>query len=719
MNYKCKMCGAPLTMAPGSHVATCEYCGTAQTVPAADNEKKISMMSRAERLRFRCEFDKASGMYESVVSDFPEEAEAYWGLLLCKYGIEYVEDPKTGKRIPTCHRSSFESVTDDVDYHHAMKCADALAKEIYRQEAAQIEQLRLSINEITSKEEPYDIFICYKETDEKGKRTLDSALAQEIYDMLTEKGYKVFFSRISLEEKLGTEYEPYIFAALNSAKVMLMVCTDTRYAESVWVRNEWSRYLKLIAGGEKKYLIPCYKNISPENLPEEFARLQAQNLGKVGAMQDLLRGIEKIIPRHNEHGDTVVTEVVNPLKDYVLKNKKKVIIGAALVLALIIGLNFLGGKSRRSNRQDDVMIEIGHSTFNATTNMLVVDESELTDEDYEKFKSFNSVNTLSFTFAADNLEGLSKLPDNIKKTVTELNIYDYGNSYYLDDIEGISGFTAVKKLTMSSMHGLPENLSALKNLPNLEHFESSSEYKGINLLAFSESPHLKVLKMRAPYLEDLNGIENLTEMENLELDGDNSAGIHDLQPLSGMTHLKTLYLPENADTTPVDISSLTGLTELTDLIIDPHVSNLDPLRDKDQLRTLILGKYAHRYNMDEDVMDDCYRSIEPVGSLTSLEELVINMPGSLTDITPLGNLKKLVKLELYWPRSKTYSLTDISPIGNLTELRELQISSSGDATIKDLRPLQNCTKLKKVIIYGVSKSADSSFLKIPELYISE
>ena len=32
------------------------------------------------------------------------EAEAYWGLVLCRYGIEYVNDPATGKKVPTCHR---------------------------------------------------------------------------------------------------------------------------------------------------------------------------------------------------------------------------------------------------------------------------------------------------------------------------------------------------------------------------------------------------------------------------------------------------------------------------------------------------------------------------------------------------------------------------------------------------------------------------------------
>ena len=124
---------------------------------------------------------------------------------------------------------------------------------------------------------------------------MDSVLAQDIYDALTQKGYRVFFSRISLENKLGQEYEPYIFAALNSAKVMLVVGTDYEHFNAVWVRNEWSRYIKRIETDKNKHLIPCFKDIDAYDMPKEFAKLQAQDLGKVGAMQDLLRGIDKLI----------------------------------------------------------------------------------------------------------------------------------------------------------------------------------------------------------------------------------------------------------------------------------------------------------------------------------------------------------------------------------------------------------------------------------------
>ena len=307
---KCKMCGGDLNLIEDSSVCECEYCGTKQTVPKVDDEKKLKLFARAGKLLRGCEFDKASGVFESIISDFPEEAEAYWGLILCKYGIEYVDDPATGKKVPTCHRSSFESVEDDANFEQACENADAVARRVYREEARQIETLRKRILEVSGKEEPYDIFISYKELDEDGDRTPDSVIAQDIYRTLTKEGYRVFFSRISLEGKLGVEYEPYIFAALNSAKVMIVVGTDYEYFDAVWVKNEWSRFLKLIASGQQKTLIPVYKDMDPYDMPKELRVLAAQNMGKIGAMQDLVRGVEKLLGKKKEMASAPMPTIV-------------------------------------------------------------------------------------------------------------------------------------------------------------------------------------------------------------------------------------------------------------------------------------------------------------------------------------------------------------------------------------------------------------------------
>ena len=297
MIYKCKMCGGELDIAGKEHICECPFCGVTQTIPNVDEEKTLQLYNRATFLLKSCEYDKASSIYEKIIADQGEQAEAYWGLCLCKYGIEYVNDPKTGKKIPTCHRTLTNSILKDSDYLKALELADVIAKKLYKEEAEYIDTVQKKILEISKSEEPYDIFICYKESDKAGKRTPDSVLAEEIYDAFTEKAYRVFFSKISLEDKIGQEYEPFIFAALTSAKVMLAIGTKEEYFNAPWVKNEWSRFLKLCNKGEKKYLIPCYKDISPYEMPEEFVNLQAQDLGKLGYLQDLTKGIDKLFDK--------------------------------------------------------------------------------------------------------------------------------------------------------------------------------------------------------------------------------------------------------------------------------------------------------------------------------------------------------------------------------------------------------------------------------------
>lgn len=293
--FKCKMCGGTIEFEQGATVGVCDSCGTKQTLPRLDDDRKANLYDRANHFRRNNDFDKAMSIYEQVLNEDNTDAEAYWSLVLCRYGIEYVEDPASRKRIPTVNRAQFTSIFADEDYKSALQYADGYQKTIYEDEAKAIDEIQKGILAISQKEEPFDVFICYKETDANGRRTQDSVLANDLYHQLTEEGFKVFFSRITLEDKLGTAYEPYIFAALNSAKAMVVLGTKPEYFNAVWVKNEWSRYLALIKNGAKKTLIPAYRDMDPYDLPEEFSHLQAQDMSKLGFMQDLIRGIKKII----------------------------------------------------------------------------------------------------------------------------------------------------------------------------------------------------------------------------------------------------------------------------------------------------------------------------------------------------------------------------------------------------------------------------------------
>ena len=133
--FKCKMCGGDLDVVDGMSVAECEYCGTKQTLPKLnDNEKEI-MYDRAGHFRRNNEFDKAMGIYEKILDIDNTDAEAYWSLVLCEYGIEYVEDPSTHKRVPTVNRAQFTSVFMNENYKSAIQYADAYQRSIYEEEA--------------------------------------------------------------------------------------------------------------------------------------------------------------------------------------------------------------------------------------------------------------------------------------------------------------------------------------------------------------------------------------------------------------------------------------------------------------------------------------------------------------------------------------------------------------------------------------------------------
>ena len=294
--FDCKECGGRNEVEVGSTYITCAYCGKQITLPTVKDEDRARLFNRANYFRRQGEFDKAIQAFTGIVNQDASDPEATWGRVLARYGIEYVEDPRTGERIPTCNRVSNASILTDSDYLATLdNSKDEYTRSLYIKEAERIDKIQKGILAIAKLEEPFDVFICYKESTGGGSRTEDSVLAQDIYDKLTKEGMRVFFSRITLEDKLGQQYEPYIFAALNSAKVMLVVTTDPANVNSVWVKNEWSRYLSIMQTNHDKVLIPCYKKMDVYDLPDELNIYQSQDMSRIGAVQDLVHIVKKYI----------------------------------------------------------------------------------------------------------------------------------------------------------------------------------------------------------------------------------------------------------------------------------------------------------------------------------------------------------------------------------------------------------------------------------------
>ncbi len=348
----CNLCGGDYEYRGGRWI--CRACGSYKPEELS-NEEVTLLYTASQKLRL-ADFDEAEQAFDDIIQKYPRNPNGYWGRLMSKYGIKYEED-FDGRRIPTCYATSIESITSTSDYLAALQYADAENRTFYENQAAYIERVRKEWVERARKEKPYDIFICYKDSDLANgvERTWDSVATQDLYIHLCNKGYRVFYSRESLRDKVGEKYEPYIFNALSTAKVMLVYASKPEYITSTWLKNEWTRYQKRMAEGEKKpnsLLVAC-DGFQPSELPRALSSMQCLDANRRSFYGDLDEAIDRIISGKDDPAAGAVSPT-DPASVQKPKRKKEPLAAAACV-ALAAAL--VGGWLLSLSKPDDPAID--------------------------------------------------------------------------------------------------------------------------------------------------------------------------------------------------------------------------------------------------------------------------------------------------------------------------------------------------------------------------
>ena len=323
--FKCKYCGNQLHPAEGQTMVTCERCDEVTRIITVNNEKKYRLLEEAAELRLHCLFDRAKQRYEAVLQEYPEEGDAYWGYVLCEYGIEFQKDSRTDKYLPTLHRISQKSILQDLYYKKALEYANPVDVSDYRRIASELERIRKRFLELSQKEENhYDVFISFKQTDENTRReTIDSSRAENIYHKLKDKGYRVFFSKITLANRGGDDYEPIIYMALETSKVMLALGSQKEYLEAPWVRNEWSRFLDMMQEKPEKKILPVLINeMDPVQLPDALQGIQGYNIDTPVGMDRLLSRVRELFPEKKKVSEKSAEKAFGATEESLLKRAK-------------------------------------------------------------------------------------------------------------------------------------------------------------------------------------------------------------------------------------------------------------------------------------------------------------------------------------------------------------------------------------------------------------
>ena len=141
---RCGYCGGNLEFMPGTSVFSCWRCRIEQTVPRYINDNNQLLFSEASDLHAEHRFDESIDIYREIIKRSSREADAYWEVVLNKYGINYERFVKSGTSTyePVMRRLSDTLIFDDEDYKRVMYLADYTQKAIYRRDGLQISGLR-------------------------------------------------------------------------------------------------------------------------------------------------------------------------------------------------------------------------------------------------------------------------------------------------------------------------------------------------------------------------------------------------------------------------------------------------------------------------------------------------------------------------------------------------------------------------------------------------
>jgi len=270
----------------------CAFCG-GEKLPQDWGNEADAMLDKALQLRLTHNYDLAHDTYLRILERTPDCIDAMWGALLSKYGVEISDRTK---HRPSLHKIAKTRFTDEPLYKQFITSPrlDGVASVEYARIAKLIENVRCDALEKVRTEPKYDIFLSFKnEIPDDPNRTLtkDRATAEKLYHKLIKKGYNVFFSPVTLKNKAGLAYEPIIYAALNSARAMVLIASKQEYINSPWVANEWKRYAEIDAQSKRNFehrnlrLFVCVSDeLNERNLPEELSSYQIIDFNQKGGI---------------------------------------------------------------------------------------------------------------------------------------------------------------------------------------------------------------------------------------------------------------------------------------------------------------------------------------------------------------------------------------------------------------------------------------------------
>lgn len=248
--------------------------------------------------------------------------------------------------------------------------------------------------------EDIETCICYVESDDAGRRTKDSIIAQNIYQKLESNKIKSFYGRVSAAGLLGEQFERACNAAVVAAKTVIILGTSN--ANFVSLINKYSDFYN------GKLIIPVFADMDPYDIPKSISAIQALDYNKVGSEIDLINSLLTVLGREKEINYVDLTKKS--------RKKKRIIISISVSAIILIAVGYLlFGTQLLSGKPSDNTVNEDPLQSQYSDAMIYIENGKLAD----------AINILS---------GLSDYKDSNKQLQ---NLYEKYAGYYKSDDAGL------------------------------------------------------------------------------------------------------------------------------------------------------------------------------------------------------------------------------------------------------------------------------------------
>lgn len=213
--------------------------------------------------------------YEQKLRLNPEDLEARFQLVMTRYEAVNVDGNYY------LGRYDLQDIIDDRDTKELLKKEnDEGIEKKYLPVIKSLYSLQTSARNASNTDKACDVYLAY---DSQSKESV--SIAEEIYRNLSSQGVSVYFEPEMNNTGMS---EIHRLVALTNSKVLVLVGTEAKELSSPDCKSAWMRYLNMMDRDNNKHLLPAYRQMRPEDFPDNLSKIQGIDLGRIGSIQSIL-----------------------------------------------------------------------------------------------------------------------------------------------------------------------------------------------------------------------------------------------------------------------------------------------------------------------------------------------------------------------------------------------------------------------------------------------